>query len=46
MTQRERQGKKTKERERHDSVLIVYGAISMHVIAKLTKREKKREKER
>jgi hypothetical protein len=35
-----------KERERHDSELTTYGAISVNVIAKLTKKEKKREKEK
>ncbi len=39
--------KKTKGKENHDSVLTVYGAISVHVIAKLTKkREKQRKREK
>lgn len=40
MTQRYAR-KKTKEREKHDSVLIVRGAISIDVIAKLAKKERK-----
>jgi len=46
MTQEEAK-KKTKGKENHDSVLTVYGAISVHVIAKLTKkREKQRKREK
>ncbi len=39
-------GKNEGERERHDSEVTAYGVISVYVIAKLTKKEKKREKEK
>jgi ABC-type transporter Mla MlaB component len=42
-----REARKKQRRENHDSGLTFYGAISLYVIAKLTKkREKKRKKEK
>lgn len=46
MTQEESARREIKGKNNHDSVLTIYGAISLRVIAKLRKKKRKKEKRR